>query len=531
MQDTDISPSHHSVNELELMTKQTFFDYNSPHLPDPTQQINSAASPIVENLNSRHENETNSGVQSHVLDVGFWNNVRTSMKAKSGSNKLLNNYLDPIDIIKVEHDQAGIRLKLGVPNRFLYFYANENLKDKIVAEIQNINPGPVDIEFIIVEKSTQDYNASLQDILENGDQIFQTQNVRPNIQVVEKTRGQENLMGEFTFSTFVVGKNSEFAHAATYNVAQNPGSDDYNPLIIYGPSGMGKTHLLNAAGNLIREKYPHLRITYISAERFLNECVSSLRRQEMDKFRQKYRENSDVLVVDDVQYIGRGEAVQEEFFHMINSFIEKKKQIILASDRMPKDIGLEDRSRTRLERGLIADITMPDLETRIAILRYKAEQTSMRLSEDVIQYLARISKKSIRELEGNLKKIKMFSELQGLAIDLELAKRVLAHHENSVSITIDEIQKIVAEHFKIRVTDLKSTSRAKPIVVPRQIAMFLIKKFLDKSLVDIGKAFGGRDHTTVINSLEKIENLQSVNPEFKNDIDDLITRINNITGV
>jgi chromosomal replication initiator protein len=465
------------------------------------------------------------------IDTSFWNQIKLSMKSKNGSNRLLENYLDPIDVIKIDKKENLLLITLGVPNRFFYFYANENLKDKIIAEVQNYNEGPVEIDFIITEKIAQDYNTSLQDVLQNGDQFFQNSVAKSQLQVVEKTKAHENIIEEFTFSTFVVGKNSEFAHAATYNVAQKPGSDDYNPLIIYGPSGMGKTHLLNAAGNLIRQNYPHLRITYISAERFLNECVSALRRQEMDKFRQKYRENSDVLVVDDVQYIGRGEAVQEEFFHMINAFIEKKKQIILASDRMPKDIGLEDRSRTRLERGLIADITMPDLETRIAILRYKAEQTMLRLSEDVIQYLARISKKSIRELEGNLKKIKMFSELQGLAIDLDLAKKVLAHHENSISITIDEIQKIVAEHFKIRVTDLKSTSRAKPIVVPRQIAMFLIKKFLDKSLVDIGKAFGGRDHTTVINSLEKIENLQSINPEFKNDIDDLVTRINNITGV
>ncbi len=477
------------------------------------------------------QNDGDQTRQSMEIDTSFWNQIKVSMKSKNGSNRLLENYLDPIDIIKIDKKDNVLLITLGVPNRFFYFYANENLKDKIIAEAQQYNEGPVEIDFIITEKIAQDYNTSLQDVLQNGDQLFQTTVPRLPTHVVEKTKTQENLINEFTFSTFVVGKNSEFAHAATFNVAQSPGSDDYNPLIIYGPSGMGKTHLLNAAGNLIRQKYPHLRITYISAERFLNECVSALRRQEMDKFRQKYRENSDVLVVDDVQYIGRGEAVQEEFFHMINAFIEKKKQIILASDRMPKDIGLEDRSRTRLERGLIADITMPDLETRIAILRYKAEQAMMRISDDVIQYLARISKKSIRELEGNLKKIKMFSELQGLAIDLELAKKVLAHHENSISITIEEIQKIVAEHFKVRVTDLKSTSRSKPIVVPRQIAMYLIKKFLDKSLVDIGKAFGGRDHTTVINSLEKIVNLQATNPEFKNDIDDLITRINNITGL
>lgn len=452
------------------------------------------------------------------------------MKTKNGSNKLLENWLDPIELIKTETTNGLLMVTLGVPNQFFYFYVNEHLKDKIKNELQLITGTNLDLEFVVTGKLSQDYNTSLQDVMQNTENII---NQKPKIQIIPvAAKPIENINEEFTFSTFVVGKNSEFAHAATYNVTQNPGTDDYNPLFIYGPSGMGKTHLLNAAANQIRTNYPHLRIIYISAERFLNECVSAIRRQEMDKFRQKYRENADIFVVDDVQYIGRGEAVQEEFFHTINTFIEKKRQVILASDRMPKEIlGLEDRSRTRLERGLIADITMPDLETRIAILRYKAENFGIRIPEDTIQYIARISKKSIRELEGNLKKIKMYSELQGLHINLELARRVLAHHENTVTISIEEIQKIVAEHFKIRISDLKSPSRAKPIVVPRQIAMYLIKKFLDKSLVEIGKSFGGKDHTTVINSIDKVESLQATDSTFKNNIEELITQIHNVTGL
>ena len=467
------------------------------------------------------------------IDSSFWSNFKTTMKSKSGPNKLLENYLDPIDFVKFEKDEQSIMLTLGVPNRFFYFYANENLKDKIYTELKAIyNDLEINIQFIITEKVNQDYNLSLQNILQNSEQLFQNvPSTNTTVFPVSKTSFNESINTDLTFSTFVVGKNSEFAHAATYNVAQNPGIEDYNPLFIYGPSGMGKTHLLNAAANHIKENFSHLRITYISAERFLNECVAALRRHEMDKFRQKYRENTDVLVVDDVQYIGRGQAVQEEFFHMINMLIEKKKQIILASDKMPKDIGLEDRARTRLERGLIADIIMPDLETRIAILRYKSEKTVIKIPEDALQYIARISKKSIRELEGNLKKIKMFSELQGLSINLDLCKKVLAHHESTITISIEEIQRIVSEFYKIRVTDIKSSSRAKPIVVPRQIAMFLIKKFLDKSLVEIGKSFGGRDHTTVINSLAKVENQLLKDPQFSNDIDDLITQIHNITGV
>lgn len=464
------------------------------------------------------------------LNSLFWSQIKSTIKTKNGANKLLENWLDPIELLKSEKGADSIKITFGVPSQFFFFYVNEHLKDKIQNELAQQSDMRIEIDFVVTGKTASDYNTSLQDVMQNTEQLFQ-QPVTPSV-IPAGPRPVENMNEDFTFSTFVVGKNSEFAHAATYNVASNPGTNDYNPLLIYGPSGMGKTHLLNAAGNQIRQNFPHLRITYISAERFLNECVSALRRHEMDKFRQKYRENTDVIVVDDVQYIGRGEAVQEEFFHMINAFIEKKKQVVLASDRMPKDIlGLEDRSRTRLERGLIADITMPDLETRLAILRYKAENYNVRLSEDTIQYIAKISKKSIRELEGNLKKIKMFSELQGLSINLELARKVLAHHENTVTISIEEIQRIVSEYYKIRVTDLKSTSRAKPIVVPRQIAMYLIKKFLDKSLVDIGKAFGGKDHTTVINSLEKVENLQNQDPQFKNDIDELVNQIHNVTGL
>ena len=465
------------------------------------------------------------------LNSLFWSQVKSAIKKNNGNgaNKLLENWLDPIELVKTEKSNDSVKMTFGVPTQFFHFYVNAHLKDKIMSELTHQSQSPIEIDFVVTGKTANDYNSSLQDVMQNADQVFQSAPIQTNIVTPKPI---ENMNEDFTFGTFVVGKNSEFAHAATYNVANNPGGNDYNPLLIYGPSGMGKTHLLNAAGNEIRQRFPQLKIVYISAERFLNECVASMRRQEMDKFRQKYRDNADVLVVDDVQFIGRGEAVQEEFFHMINSFIEKKKQIIVASDRMPKDIlGLEDRSRTRLERGLIADITMPDLETRLAILRYKAEILNVRMSEDTIQYIAKISKKSIRELEGNLKKIKMYSELQGLSINLELARKVLAHHENTVTISIEEIQRIVSEYYKIRVTDMKSTSRAKPIVVPHQIAMYLIKKFLDKSLVDIGKAFGGKDHTTVINSLVKVENLQNKDAQFKNDIDELINQIHNVTGL
>ncbi len=469
------------------------------------------------------------------LNSSFWTMIKTKMKSRNDSNKLLDTWLDPIEYVNTSGSLDRPKLVLGVPNALHQYFVIENLQDKIYIEISDSYKMPFEVEFSITGTKVNSHieTSQISEDVMGGTEILQAQLARSqNIPTSQARPGVDSLNSELTFSTFVVGKNSEFAHAASYNVARNPGADDYNPLYIYGPVGMGKTHLLHAAGNHIREHYPGLRITYISAERFMNECISAIRRHEMDKFRQKYRENSDILLVDDVQFIARGEAVQEEFFHTVNSFIDSRKQVILASDRMPKDIhGLEDRSRTRLERGLIADITMPDLETRIAILRYKGEKYNMRLPEDVVNYIARISKRSIRELEGNLKKVKMFSELQGLPIDHDLVKRILSHHETQSTISIEEIQKLVADHFKVRVLDLKSSTRAKPIVVPRQIAMYLIKKFLEKSLVDIGKAFGGKDHTTVMNALDRVKSLQSTDQDISKDIEDLEQRIHNITGV
>ncbi len=467
------------------------------------------------------------------ITSSFWDKIKSHMKSRNDNNKLLATWLDPIEYLESKVQDGGVRFVLGVPNALHQYWVVQNLQDKIYSEISDTYKSPFALEFVVTGHKSPvapENPAALHDAMSVHDQPSNTQ---PMVsQSSQKSAFSDPLNMDATFSTFVVGKNSEFAHAACYNVAKNPGGDDYNPLFIYGPVGMGKTHLLHASGNHIKEYFPHLRIIYISAERFMNECISAIRHQKMEQFRQKYRENSDILLVDDVQYIARGEAVQNEFFHTINAFIDRKKQVILASDRMPKDVlDLEDRNRTRLERGLIADITMPDLETRIAILRYKAEKYNIRLSEEVVTYIARISKRSIRELEGNLKKVKMFSELQGLQVDYDLVKRILAQHETQSTISVEEIQRLVGDHFKVKLSDMKSSARAKPIVVPRQIAMYLIKKFLDKSLVDVGKAFGGKDHTTVINAIERVQHLQSTDQDIFKDIEELETRIHNIIGV
>ncbi len=464
----------------------------------------------------------------------FWSQIKSSLKQKNINNHPLQMWFEPTDLLSVEDRSDRKCFTLGVPTELHKYWISQNLFDGICAEISALYSNPFDVEFVVTgpqEAESQDEVVTNQ-INTNDYNFLDRSSPRPLGSVVSSGPQRDILNTEHTFSTFVVGRNNEFAHAASYNIAENPGSDSYNPLFICGPTGMGKTHLLNAVGNHIRQKFPDLTILYVSAERFLNECISSIRRNEMDKFRLRYREKCDILLMDDIQVLGRGEAVQEEFFHTLNDFFGKRQQVIVASDRMPKDIkGLEDRIRTRLEWGLIADIQMPDLETRVAILRYKAEKRSIRLPNEVSSYIAKISKRSIRELEGNLNKVKMFSELQGLPISMELAKKVLSTHDDNAVITIEEIQKITSDHFKISSRDLCSKTRAKPIVTARQIAMWLIKKHLDKSLVDIGRAFGKKDHTTVMSALRKIDNQLNKDSEIKKYIEELEGRIHNITGV
>lgn len=437
-------------------------------------------------------------------------------------------WFNPTSLISVEPDEAGHLFKLSVPTLLHQYWISQNLLETISLEISSACSLSFRIELIVIKQ--QEEQLLLEAPIETAvslpakNQVF---NQNSSFAV-----SKDALNPEYTFSTFVVGRNNEFAHAVSHSIADNPGAENYNPLFICGPTGMGKTHLLNAVGNHVKEHFPHLVICYCSAERFINDFVSSIRRSEMHKFRQKYREKCHVLLMDDIQVLGRGEAVQEEFFHTLNDFFEKGQQVIVASDRMPKDIkSLEDRIRTRLEWGLIADIQMPDIETRMAILRYKAERRSIPLHPEVVSYVAKISKTSIRQLEGNLNKIKMFAELQGLPISLELSKKILATHDETRSLTIEDIQKLVADHFNVRISDLKAKSRVQPLVTARQICMYLTKKHCDKSLVEIGRAFGGKDHSTVINALRRIDSQLLLNPDMKKDFNELDSRIHNITGV
>jgi chromosomal replication initiator protein len=314
------------------------------------------------------------------------------------------------------------------------------------------------------------------------------------------------LNPNYTFDNFVKGDSNQFAVATCLSAAENPGKA-YNPLFIYGSTGLGKTHLLHAVGNMVLKNDPRAVVTYISSERFMNEMVYCIRFNKMWDFRQKYR-NCDVFLVDDIQFIAKKTATQEEFFHTFNTLYAAKKQIVITSDLFPKDIpDIEDRLRNRFQWGLIADIQPPSIEHRIAILLSKAEQLNIRMSADVAEYIAKQAKRNVRELEGALHRINAYSTLHGEPISLDLAARTFKDvlGEPPKRLTIETVQKTVADHFKLRVADLKSKRRQRAFAHPRQIAMYLARKLTNASFPEIGEKFGGKDHTTVMHNVKKIE--------------------------
>ncbi|MFY9723994.1 MAG: chromosomal replication initiator protein DnaA [Bryobacteraceae bacterium] len=324
-----------------------------------------------------------------------------------------------------------------------------------------------------------------------------------------------SLNPKFTFDTFVVGACNQFAHAAARSVATNP-SRSYNPLFLYGGVGMGKTHLMHAIGRELIDKFGSMRIIYTSSERFMNEMIACIRTERMQQFQQRYRE-ADVLLIDDIQLLGNKERTQEEFFHTFNELHDHQKQIVISSDSPPKEIpGLLDRLRSRFEWGLLADIQPPDLETKMAILDKKAEAEGVKLPDDVRSFMASKTKSNVRELEGALVKLVAYSSLTGTSINLQMAQQVLRHivHLQDRKVTIDAIQKAVAERYQIKPSQLKEKSNTQKVVRPRQVAMYLVKELTDASLPEIGRAFGGKHHTTVIHSIRKIEKERQANPEL-----------------
>jgi chromosomal replication initiator protein len=327
------------------------------------------------------------------------------------------------------------------------------------------------------------------------------------------------LNTRYTFDSFVVGKSNEFAHAASRAVAEQP-SKAYNPLFLYGGVGMGKTHLMHAIGHTIKQRNPAARLSYVSAEKFTIEVINSLRFDKMFSFRERFH-TVDVLLVDDIQFIAGKERTQEEFFHTFNALYEQHKQIVISSDCLPKDINsIEERLRSRFEWGLIADIQPPDLETKIAILQKKAENDRFVLPDDVAEYIARAIKSNVRELEGALTRLMAYASLTGAAVSLATAQQVLRNiiASQEKRVTIEVIQKRVSEHFNLREQDLKVRSNTRAIAFPRQVAMYIVKQLTTASLPEIGRQFGGKHHTTVLHSINKIEELRRSDKELNRTI-------------
>jgi chromosomal replication initiator protein len=335
-----------------------------------------------------------------------------------------------------------------------------------------------------------------------------------------------SLIPRYTFDTFIVGPSNQFAHAACRAVAETP-SRSYNPLFIHGGVGLGKTHLMHAIGHYVVQHHPGLVLTYISSERFMNEMINAVRFDRILDFRSRYR-SVDVLLVDDIQFVSGKEGTQNEFFHTFNALHDAQKQIVISSDRPPHEIpALEERLRSRFEWGLIADIQVPDVETKAAILKRKAEEEGVPLANDVAMFMASRIKSNVRELEGSLIRLIAYSSLTTKPLTIELAqdvlKNVIDHDEKAV--TIEQIQKHVADYYHLKLHELKSRNNSKSVAMPRQVAMYLCKSLTHASLPEIGRSFGGKHHSTVIHSIKKVEEMRKKNGDFDRQVANLLESV------
>ena len=398
-------------------------------------------------------------------------------------------WFTPIHLERIE----GSTAQLGVPNKFFGDWLSQHYGPLLAEAVSATRGGEeTSIMFVISQKPTR-----------------QSENSGSTAATSRQNTGSRPKRGillnpKYSFKNFVVGAGNQFAHAACMAVAEQP-AKAYNPLFIYGETGLGKTHLLNAIGNYVAER-TDLRIAYLTTEQFTNEVINSIRYDKMMDLRKRYR-HIDMLMIDDIQFLAGKERTQEEFFHTFNALYEAHKQLVLSSDRFPKDMpDIEERLRSRFEWGLIADLQPPDVETRIAILRKKSEDEGVTLPEDVIQFLATTMKSNIRELEGSLVRLGAYASLTGQTITLEMAKSVLRDLIGTKKkiVSMDDIQETVGARFHVKIADLKSRRRSKTLVHPRQIAMYLCRELTDSSYPEIGRQFGGKDHTTIIHACKQI---------------------------
>ena len=422
----------------------------------------------------------------------MWNDALVYIQEKV-PKQVFETWFTPVVLDRIEETTAY----LAVPNKFFGEWLGEHYRD-LLAEAVSVaqGGGHLDVSFVVNHKQAPSSSPAQQ---ESGPADTAGRGF-----VASRSKRGVQLNPKYTFKSFVVGAGNQFAHAACMAVAEQP-AKACNPLLLYGGVGLGKTHLLNAIGNYLAER-SDLRIAYLTTEQFTNEVINSIRYDKMIDLRKRYR-NVDMLMIDDIQFLAGKERTQEEFFHTFNTLYEAHKQIVLSSDRFPKDMpDIEERLRSRFEWGLIADLQPPDVETRIAILRKKSEDERIALPEDVIHFLATTMKNNIRELEGSLVRVGAYSSLTGQTITLDMAKNVLRDliGDKKKIVSIEDIQEAVGSKYHLKIADLKSRRRSKTLVHPRQIAMYLCRELTDASFPEIGRQFGGKDHTTIIHACRQI---------------------------
>ena len=448
------------------------------------------------------------------------------------SQDILQNWDKVQDLLQYESDISKVSYIAFLKNLTPLKMENDTIviqaEDKIVIDIIEKKYLKT-ILIAITEAMGESYDVRF--VLEDEDHMDHHQQVSPADIADQKFNDDPSTLNDrYTFETFVVGNNNKFANAAALAVAEAP-AEAYNPLFIYGGVGLGKTHLMHSIGHFILNESNNMKVLYVSSEKFTNELITSIQNNKNESFRQKYR-NIDVLLVDDIQFIAGKERTQEEFFHTFNTLYEAKKQIIISSDRPPKEIEtLEERLRSRFEWGLIADIGAPDFETRMAILKNKAELENLNLEDDVLQYVANNIKSNIRELEGAVNKIVAYSRLVHLGkstitkrIAEDALKDLISPQEDNV-VTPELILEVVSEHYNITTADITSKKRPRDIAYPRQIVMYLCRKLTDASLPKIGAILGKRDHTTVLHGYDKINKDVVKDATLKNSIDILTKKI------
>ena len=443
------------------------------------------------------------------VENNLWDTVLRSIKPKL-QNESFETWFNPIRFEGVDDTRRCIRLR--APNQVVADWVMNHYGGLVNESLVEVSLNGYQVDWVLPEDT-------LKRPAQSPEPRVAIVNTKPETETPQATTAPPApsvhvqtdplLNSKYTFNNFVVGSCNQFAHAASLAVAEAPGKT-YNPLYLYGGVGLGKTHLMHACGHAIKERNPHLKLHYLSSERFMNELINAIRYDKTQSFREKYR-SVDVLLIDDIQFMAGKERTQEEFFHTFNTLYEQQKQIVISSDCPPREIPtLEERLHSRFEWGLIADLEPPDLETKVAILKRKAEAIGFSVPDDVALFIAARVKNNVRELEGSLVRLLAISSLRGIPITRELARdaiKNIATEEEPGVITIDQIQKAVAAAYKITVEQLVSRSNTKRFAFPRQVAMCLCKRLTKHSYPEIGRAFGGKHHTTVIHSVEKIQAL------------------------